>query len=184
MIIHCSYKKLVLLKDLIPHPKNTNKHPVKQIELLAKIIDFQGIRHPIIVSNFSGRIVAGHARLEAAKILGYDSFPVDYQDFENEVQEYAFLESDNRIAELAEWDREKFELNIDELKLDFDFDQELFGVFNSDIKIEEHDIDDSDDLPEKEIKRLKIEIKFDNEMDMMDLYDDLISKGYLAKVIK
>jgi DNA-directed RNA polymerase subunit RPC12/RpoP len=166
MIIHCSYKQLIKLCDLIPHPRNTNKHSQKQIELLAKLIKYQGIRHPIIVSNFSGRIVAGHARLEAAKLLGYKEFPVDYQDFESEAQEYAFLESDNKVAELAEWDREKFDLNIDELKLDLDFDHELFGVLNSDVKIEEHEIDEDDDGYSSKNK----------EIDVDDLTKDLKNK--------
>ena len=60
--IKCSYEKLITLENLAPNPKNTNKHSEKQVNLLANIISYQGIRHPIIVSKRSGFIVAGHCR--------------------------------------------------------------------------------------------------------------------------
>jgi ParB-like chromosome segregation protein Spo0J len=87
---------------LVPNPRNPNHHPQKQIELLAKIIKHTGWRNPIVVSNRSGFIVKGHARLEAAKLLKEDKVPVDYQDYENEAMEWADMVADNRIAELAE----------------------------------------------------------------------------------
>ena len=116
--IKCSYEKLITLENLAPNPKNTNKHSEKQVNLLANIISYQGIRHPIIVSKRSGFIVAGHCRLESAKLLGIESFPVDFQDFENEGQEYLFLESDNHIAELADHDRKKMLENLEEIKIE------------------------------------------------------------------
>ena len=70
MDIKCTYKDLVALENLAPNPRNTNRHPEKQISLLANIIEYQGIRHPIIVSKRSGFIVACHGRIEAAKRLG------------------------------------------------------------------------------------------------------------------
>jgi hypothetical protein len=35
---HCAYDKSVDVVDLIPHPRNPNKHDDKQVALLAKII--------------------------------------------------------------------------------------------------------------------------------------------------
>ena len=93
--VKCSHKEMVPINQLVPHPQNSNTHPQKQIDLLAKLIKFQGFRNPIVVSNLSGYIVAGHGRLEAAKMLDMDSVPVDYQDFDNKPQEIAYLESDN-----------------------------------------------------------------------------------------
>ena len=63
MKINCAYDELVDVSKLVPNPKNNNKHPKEQIERLAKIIDFQGQRTPIVVSNRSGFIVKGHGRL-------------------------------------------------------------------------------------------------------------------------
>ena len=113
--IKCSFTRMVTPGDLVPNPRNPNTHPVKQIELLAKILDFQGWRLPIVVSNLSGFIVRGHARLMAAQKLGALMVPVDEQDYENEAQEWADLVADNRIAELAELDPTSLKDIIDEL---------------------------------------------------------------------
>lgn len=127
--INCSYTKLLPVSQVIPNDRNTNKHPEKQIKLLAKIIDYQGWRHPIIISNLSGQIVAGHGRLAAAKLLNMPEVPVDFQDFENKAQEIAFLESDNLVADLAEHDKGLLLKNIKDLELNLeDFDIELFGI--------------------------------------------------------
>lgn len=104
MKIYCAYDKLIPVEKLIPHPRNPNTHPEKQIALLAKIIDAQGWRNPIVVSNLSGFIVKGHARLEAARLNGYTEAPVDYQDYGSESEEKADMIADNRLAELAETD--------------------------------------------------------------------------------
>ena len=133
---HCAFDKEVDVVDLVPHPRNPNKHDDKQIALLAKIIGNQGWRNPIVVSERSGFIVAGHGRLGAARVLNVEKVPVDLQAFENEAEEYAHLIADNRIAELAEADRDELAGLIKELegKIDLDltgFDApslaELFG---------------------------------------------------------
>jgi len=68
--------KLFNTADLTTHPNQTNTHTDEQIELLAKLIEYQGWRVPIIVSENSGYIVAGHGRVEAAKLLGYEQVPI------------------------------------------------------------------------------------------------------------
>ena len=67
--IMCSYDNLVDPYELIENPKNPNRHPEKQIEILAKLIKSQGFRRPIVVSNRSGFVTVGHGRLLAAKYL-------------------------------------------------------------------------------------------------------------------
>lgn len=135
------------ISNLKPHPKNRNKHPKEQIQRLANIIKYQGVRHPIIVSQLSGFIVAGHGRLEAAKLLGMDAFPVEYQEFKSEEQEYAFLQSDNAIALWAELDLSGINTDIGDLGPDFDID--LLGL--KDFKIEvadKYEDKDPDEVPE------------------------------------
>lgn len=100
--IHCLFDKLEDVDALISNPRNPNTHPEKQIKLLAKNIEHLGFRHPVLVSKRSGFIVAGHGRLEAAKILGLKKVPVVLQNFESEAKEYAFLIADNRLQELSE----------------------------------------------------------------------------------
>ena len=64
MKIECAYTELIGIDypKLIPNPKNPNKHPDDQIERLAKIIDFQGQRSPIVISKRSGFITKGYPR--------------------------------------------------------------------------------------------------------------------------
>ena len=93
---------------------------------MAKIIGYQGWRAPITVSTRSGFIVRGHGRYEAARLLGEQAAPVDYQDYENEAQEWADLIADNRIAELAEIDEELLGSILSDLK-GLDIDLEFTG---------------------------------------------------------
>lgn len=127
MKITCAYTELVNIDSLIPHPKNKyHKHPAEQIKRLAKLIEYQGFRHPIIVSKQSGYIVAGHGRFSAAKLLKMHQVPVDYQGFESEDAEYAFLVSDNAISLWPEIDLTEINSDIPELSPDFNF--EMLGL--------------------------------------------------------
>jgi hypothetical protein len=127
MKIKCNHSELVELHKLVLNPRNANNHPGKQIDILAKIIDHVGQRHPIIVSKRSGFIVSGHGRLLAIQKLGWEKAAVEYQDFDTEADEFAFLIADNKIAELAEHDDFKMIEGIKDLKLD-EMDFELFGL--------------------------------------------------------
>lgn len=127
MKFNCSYDELSDVSIVVPNPKNPNSHPKKQIERLAKIIEYQGQRHPIIVSKRTGFVVAGHGRLEAIKKLGWEKVAVNYQDFENEAQEYAFIVSDNAIAEWSELDLTSITEELNSIGPDF-LSLDLLGV--------------------------------------------------------
>lgn len=104
MLIHCKYDALVPVGDLKPNPANRNRHPQNQLVALAKVLTERGWRHPVIVSKLSGLVAAGHGRIEAAKIAGFQSVPVVFQDFENEKLEKEFLHADNTLSLLSELD--------------------------------------------------------------------------------
>lgn len=120
------------IEKLIPNSRNTNKHSTEQIERLAKIINYQGFRSPIVVSNRSGFIVAGHARLEAARHLNLTKVPVSYQDFVDDEQEWAHLNADNAIASWAEID---FNMAKD-FNFSLEFDSEMMGFKDFKMNIE------------------------------------------------
>lgn len=102
--VYCAHDAIVDVAKMVPNPKNPNKHPDEQIQLLGRIIRQTGWRQPITVSTRSGFIVKGHGRLSAALLEGVKEVPVDYQNYASEAEEYADLVADNRIAELAEID--------------------------------------------------------------------------------
>lgn len=114
-VIECAHDAVVPLEQIIPNPRNPNRHSSAQVELLAKIIKAQGWRAPITVSERSGFIVKGHARLAAAQLLGLESAPVDYQQYANEAAEWADMIADNRIAELATRDMPALKDLLEEL---------------------------------------------------------------------
>jgi DNA modification methylase len=118
--------ELVEVSKCVPNKQNRNKHPQEQIERLADIIKYQGFRNPLIISNRSGLVVAGHGRLLAAKFLNMTHVPVIYQDFESEEQEYAAQVSDNAIASWAELDLSA--INVDLPNLGPDFDINMLGI--------------------------------------------------------
>jgi len=126
MQVHCAHDALVECSKLRPHPKNRNSHPTDQIERLAKILEYQGWRYPVKVSKQSGFITSGHGRLEAAKHLGWKTVPVNYQDYSDETQEYADVQSDNAIASWSELDLSAINSDIGDLGPDFDID--LLGI--------------------------------------------------------
>jgi len=112
------------LGEMVEHPKNPNQHSPAQIMLLAKIIGGQGWRAPIVVSKRSGYIVAGHARLRAAKLLELEKVPISLQEFKTEADELAHLISDNRIAELAEMNTRALKdllIELDTGEIDMEF---------------------------------------------------------------
>lgn len=128
MNVKCRYDELVSLKvlDTLRHPKNRNGHPAEQIIQLSKIMLYQGVRHPIVVSKLSGKITKGHGRLDSAIMNGWTEFPVEYQDYENEEQEYADIQSDNAIALWAELDLKGIGEDITQFGPDFDIS--LLGI--------------------------------------------------------
>lgn len=131
--VYCAFDELVDVEALVPNPRNPNKHPERQVELLAKIIQHQGWRAPITVSRRSGFIVRGHARLLAARKLGETDVPVDYQDYATEAEEWADLIADNRIAELSQMDNEL----LKDLLQDIDtgeIDMELTGFEKAELE--------------------------------------------------
>lgn len=125
MKFDCAYDELVPVGKLVPNPRNNNKHNIEQIERLAKIIDFQGQRSPIVVSKRSGFIVKGHARLMAMEKLEWPEVAVDYQDYISDAQEYADMTADNEIARWSDLDVHALRIELETLDLG---DPELLGL--------------------------------------------------------
>ena len=103
--IHCKFDRLEPVENLKPHPQNPNKHPHRQIELLAKAIQHQGWRAPVVVSRRSGFVIVGHGRLEAARLIGCPCVPVDDQEFASDEDEWAHMVADNALAEWSSFDQ-------------------------------------------------------------------------------
>lgn len=124
--VFCAYDEIIPTAKALPNPQNPNRHPDKQINLLAEIIKQQGWRAPITISTRSGYIVRGHGRLMAAQLLGAEAVPVDYQNYESDAAEKADMVADNRIAEFSDLDDDILSELLKEIN-GSDFDIELSG---------------------------------------------------------
>jgi hypothetical protein len=147
--------------ELVEHPRNRNRHPLEQIERLARIIEYSGFRVPIIVSKNTGFIVSGHGRKDASLLLKMESVPVIYQDFASEADEYRMLIADNEIAKWSELDKHGVisdfkDFEMQDLKLP---DLELFGLVQEDFFKKAIEMDFSEDEKNKEINEDEIKQK-------------------------
>ena len=115
--LHCKYDKLIEIENVCPHPDNENNHPEEQVVALSKVILKDGIRHAIVVSSLSGYINQGHGRLKAFELIGLSKVPVVFQKFDDPIQEMRVRTSDNKIGEYAEFQVEKFKINLEKHNL-------------------------------------------------------------------
>jgi hypothetical protein len=148
--IHCKYDELIEPKKLKESPLNRNKHGSDQIERLAELYEYHGVRHPIIVSKRSGFIVAGHGRRLAAIRAKIKEFPVVYQEFDSHEAEYSFVQSDNSISAWSELDLSA--INNDLQDLGPDFDLKMLGIKNFSLDFNQLDFNPNAEEKEKKSK--------------------------------
>lgn len=144
----------VPVTNLKPYSRNPRTHSKKQIRQIADSIETFGWTNPILVDEENG-VIAGHGRLEAAKLLGQVEVPVLQLDHMSEEQKRAYVIADNRLAENAGWDEALLALELGAL-VDLEFDVTLTGFETAEIdmmlRVEgTDDVDPRDDIaaPEK-----------------------------------
>lgn len=93
------------IESLTPYAGNARKHSRKQIAQIARSISEFGFSNPVLVDE-TGLILAGHGRVEAARLLGLDRIPCVAIEQLTESQKRAFILADNRLAQSATWDEE------------------------------------------------------------------------------
>ena len=116
--------KEIKTADLIPYENNPRNNDAA-VDAVANSIKQFGFKVPIVIDK-DNVIVAGHTRLKAAEKLGLDKVPCIVADDLTEEQIKAFRLADNKTAELAEWDFEKLESELQELA-DLDVEMAQFG---------------------------------------------------------
>jgi len=62
------------ISELNPHKRNARTHSKAQIRKIASSISAFGFTNPILIDAHD-TIVAGHGRVDAAKLLGYEQVP-------------------------------------------------------------------------------------------------------------
>lgn len=110
----------VPVDQITPYDKNPRRND-EAVQAVASSIREFGFRQPIVVDK-DGVIIVGHTRLKAAQELGMEEVPVVYADLTEE-QAKAYRLADNKTGELAGWDFDLLDLELD----DIDMDMEQFG---------------------------------------------------------
>jgi ParB-like chromosome segregation protein Spo0J len=132
---------------LQPRATNPRTHSKKQIRQIANSIERFGFNNPVLIDR-AGGIVAGHGRVEAAKLIGLENVPTIRLEDLTEDEVRAYVIADNRLAELAGWDGEILAIELQglaELDLDFDLTITGFETPEIDILIGELDAAEEDD---------------------------------------
>ena len=124
------------IADLKPHQQNSRTHTRSQIKLVAGSIGAYGWTNPILIDD-NDNVIAGHARLEAAKLLGMVEVPTICLSHMTPAQKRAYIIADNRMNEVAgSWDRKILSLEHQAIRLmDPDFDISSTGFSLDDVEI-------------------------------------------------
>ena len=137
------------IDELVPYENNAKKHTREQIAAVEASIREFGFRAPCIVwRNEDGRpeVVAGHARITAAKNLGMRKVPCVSCDDLSDAQRRALTLADNQTTMMTGWDDDLLSYELDTLSIDFDmadfgFTDEMIGAAEA-VTVEEDEIPD------------------------------------------
>jgi len=117
--------ELIAPTRLAPYERNARTHSKRQISQIAKSIAAFGFNNPVLIDDAFG-IIAGHGRVEAAKLLGLSEVPCLRLSHLSEAEKRAYILADNQLATKAGWDREIQAIEFQGL-IDLGFDVTLAG---------------------------------------------------------
>lgn len=123
------------INEVRPYENNPRNNKAA-VEKVANSIKEFGFKVPIVVDT-DGVILTGHTRLKAAISLGMKEVPVIVAADLNEAQKKAFRLADNKTGEIATWDMELLDQEL----------QDLYGIldmndFGFPVQIENIDSDE------------------------------------------
>ncbi len=120
------------VEKLIPYARNARTHSDEQVAQIAESIAEFGFVNPVLIGP-DNVIIAGHARLLAARKLGMTEVPVIVLDHLTETQRRALVLADNRLAPNAGWDEEMLRVELEALREE-DFNLELVGFSSEELE--------------------------------------------------
>src|SRR5215813_2639028 len=125
--------ELVPVASLRPYLGNARTHSKKQIRQIAASIRQFGFTNPVLIGE-DGEILAGHGRVEAAKLLGLANVPTVRLAHLSVAQRRAYVLADNKLAANGGYDRELLAIELQGL-IELDFDVEVTGFSSAEIDI-------------------------------------------------
>ena len=170
-------EKLVFLSanEIKPYENNAKMHDDAQIEMIIKSINEFGFTNPLLVDE-KGNLIAGHGRLMAGVKMGMDKFPCRVIKGLSDEQRRALILADNKIAEMADWDYDILDMELDEI---FEIDMSDFGF-----DIEKNPIEHFETENKTRIKEtFECIIECSNEEELEETFNKLVSEGYRCRVL-
>jgi hypothetical protein len=91
------------IENIKPYERNPLRHTAEQVQRIVASMEQFGVTAPLLVDE-AGELIYGHARLLAAKQLGYTSLPVIVARGWTVDEKRAYRIADNQLARLSEWE--------------------------------------------------------------------------------
>lgn len=114
-------------------PRNARTHSRKQLRQIANSIERFGFTNPVLIDD-DGQIIAGHGRVEAARLLGMRQVPTLALSHLSPAERRAYMLADNKLALNAGWDPELLAQELQEL-IDIEFKMDLTGFSLAEIDL-------------------------------------------------
>lgn len=147
--LHVEYVPLERLK---PGPNQTRRHTRRQIRQIGRSLVDHGFIIPIV--SYGDNIIAcGHARAEAARIIGMREVPVIRATHLTDAQMRLFAMADNKLTEGGSWDFDAVKIEFADIAIidpDLDQSRSAFSFTERDIIFgitETERLSDFDDAP-------------------------------------
>ena len=115
MNIEIEYLKI---DDLKPYENNPRFND-EAVEYVMNSIKEFGFKVPMVIDK-NNVIVTGHTRYKASKQLGLKTLPCIRATDLTEEQIKAFRIADNKVSEIAEWDLDKLNIELEDISIDMD----------------------------------------------------------------
>ena len=120
------------LTGILPNTRNSRTHSEEQVAQIAASIKEFGWTNPVLV-DAEGVIIAGHARVLAARKLGMDEVPVIVLAHLTPAQRRALVIADNKLALNAGWNEEMLRGEMASLEAD-GFDLAVVGFPDEELR--------------------------------------------------
>ncbi len=124
--------------DIIPYVNNP-RHNESAVDAVASSIRDFGFNVPLVLDK-DHVIITGHTRHQAALKLGLETVPCIIADHLTPAQAKAFRLADNRVSELATWDEELLQAELQQLS--------EMGIDMGDFGFTEEELESLDDITE------------------------------------
>jgi ParB-like chromosome segregation protein Spo0J len=170
------------IENLIEYINNPRKND-HAVDKIAAFIKEYGFRVPVIAKS-DGLVVDGHLRLKAAKKLKMKTVPVVLADDLTDIQIRGLRIAINKSAEMAEWDMDLLNIEIESL-MDDGFDIDLTGFDAADFDFDAGEPEDlDDDIPDDKYKEQHgVIVMCKSEKEQESVYEKLLNEGYDCKVV-